>query len=313
MKRLQITGLLLVFALFMPMSFAQSELEKPVIDLLVTPTLILGQGRYAQAADSFHAQSKLVLTLEQKLGTKAMWQAAGLADGLAAMAAEKSRDPIAYEYWANSVRYFLMSGSRWDELQTQLHQEFEYSSSRLQVSIAPADTGVSVDSTWLELFSLVEVWQEKLSYFSYHSPSSELANIASQQQRSDRQVTTSNGSQLRQYSPNNPLKINGEFQSRSTFRPEGSNSNPKSVTVKKSVSPSTPDVSKVEPVVVTTAIPTGRNIIEQDARVTNSNVSVEVPNATEDAAGKFRGNLGAESSKGITASQRRSFAPEINE
>ncbi|MGF1910800.1 hypothetical protein L4C38_15285 [Vibrio kasasachensis] len=319
----------LVLILFSTITFAQSALEKPAIDILVAPTLILGQGRYAQAADSFHSQSNYALTLERKLGSKAMWQAAGLADGLAAIAAEKDKDPIAYEYWANSVRYFLMSGSSWEELQSKLHLEFEQSSSRLQVNMSPGDSGVSVGNAWLELFSLVEVWQEKLGYFTYRSPSSELADQVLQSQRNDRRNVTSNGSQLRQYSPNSKLKINAGFQSKQTFRPEAEDKGKQSFLIQRaatSISTNIPQAALVkqpeqakgvpEPIVVTTPIVIGREIIEQDAKSSQSptfEAEEKKSNDALDETGKFRANLGAESGKGITATQRRSFSPETSD
>ncbi|WP_260260568.1 hypothetical protein [Vibrio intestinalis] len=194
-------------------------IEKPVVDALTTPTLLLGQGRYAQAAASFHLQSTLMLTLEKQLGVKAMWQAAGLAEGLAAIAAEKDQDPIAYEYWGNSVRYFLMSGSNWESLQAELHQEFEQANTRLQSNASVTGVGAILDNHWLQLFTLVEVWQDKLNYFAYKAPSSELATAVIQSAGSQGNEPPSSGTQLKQFSPKKQLQLDAGFKAKQTFDP----------------------------------------------------------------------------------------------
>ncbi|EGU31962.1 hypothetical protein VII00023_07899 [Vibrio ichthyoenteri ATCC 700023] len=344
--------ILLWLLLYLPSGwvFGQETLHKSVINTLVTPTLLLGQARYAQAAESFHQQSNIMLTLERKLGAKAMWQAAGLAEGLAAIAAEKNRDAIAYEYWANSVRYFLMSGANWEQLQSKLHQEFEQSSTRLQVNMAPGDTGSSIDNTWLELFSLVEVWQDKLGYFSYRSPSSDLANQVEQQTQIYTQGSTDSGakgSQLRQYVPNQPLQLNEAFKEKQAFSPEQNTAAP----AKKNATPvtarSVPVVAtnrhqqmekqlKTPPakalpqamqdntqtsvtsqttlvqdqVVIATPIVVDGEIIEQD-HANLGNKQVTHPDIQTESEDKLisRGIIGSESSQGVEASQRRSFAP----
>ncbi|GAB2648506.1 hypothetical protein [Vibrio panuliri] len=298
---------------------AQTVLPKPAIDALVAPTLILGQGRYAQAADSFHAQSTQVLTLERKLGTKLMWQVAGLAEGLAAIAAEKNQDPMAYEYWANSVRYFLMSGSSWQALQTQLHQEYEQSNSRLQVSMSPGDSGVAVDNAWLELFSIVEVWQERLDYFYYRQPSADLATQVTQSQQAltgqESQPLPERGAQLRQYVPNNQLNLDSGFTNRQTFEPKASTELPRA----RSVSPnpanisSQPVVIESSPVVITSPLSPPRAIVEQDhaGEQTGDAQQASSPSSEEvEESSQFRANLDAGSTQGVSATQRRTFTPE---
>lgn len=330
--------------------FGQETLHKSAIDTLVTPTLLLGQGRYSQAAESFHGQTMVLLTLERQLGAKEMWQVAGLAEGLAAIAAEKSNNPIAYEYWSNSVRYFLMSGSSWSELQSQLHQEFEQSTTRLQVNMAPGDTGVTIDNTWLQLLSLVEVWQEKLSYFSYRAPSSGLAQQATQQSQQTRTGNNdANGSQLRQYSPKKQLQLNDAFKGKQVFKPDVNSKLTDTQPSKASPQQTAPIVTnripndlsnnklpskaKLNPTTIVTPIMVDGEIIERDHGTTanfNGERQMAVkpsslnpasgPNAqpqpvqltTEQQSGEkliSRGNLGAESSKGVEATQRRSFAP----
>ncbi|WP_114767032.1 hypothetical protein [Vibrio rhodolitus] len=316
MKRLLILGLLITLSCF---SMAQSVVPKEAIDTLVAPTLMLSKGRFAQAAESFHAQSTLALTMERKLGTKQMWQLAGLAEGLAAMAAEKNQDPIAYEYWANSVRYFLMSGTSWVDVQGQLHQEYEQSNSRLNVSMPINDTGISVDNTWLELFSLIEVWQERMNYFNYRQPSSDLALQANRASNLtvETQVSGANtGEQLRQYSPNSQLKLSTGFQTKQTFIPTQSESklNPSrhSAIGQSKHDNQTHEASAQtleQPNVIASPVKLDREFTEQDMTQEVNNTQSKREDLSEDT-GKFRANLDAQSSKGISATQRRSFSPE---
>ncbi|MFA0415093.1 hypothetical protein AB4520_15025 [Vibrio renipiscarius] len=311
---------------------AQQVLKKSAIDALVTPTLLLGQGRYAQAADSFHQQSTMVLTLERKLGAKAMWQAAGLSEGLAAIAAEKNRDAIAYEYWANSVRYFLMSGSSWDQVQKTLHQEFEQSSTRLQVGISPGDAGVSLDSSWLQLFTLVEVWEDKLGYFSYRSPSSDLA-LEAEKSATLGDNSSSNGAQLRQYAPKKSLQLNEAFKDKQGFTPgavdvtdvgsipvRGS-----AFTVDTSVNASNEEKKEGKPAVstingsttnekvVATPLSEPAAFIEQE----HSGHSTQTKQAEVEPKSEekwiSRGIAGTESGQAVEAVQRRGFAPAEEE
>ncbi|WP_194437367.1 hypothetical protein [Vibrio fluminensis] len=312
--------LLIAFCLlsYSTMSLSQPMLPKTAIDTLVAPTLILSKGRYAQAAESFHNQSNLALTLEKRLGTKLMWQVAGLSEGLAAIAAEKNSDPIAYEYWANSVRYFLMSGSSWQEIQSMLHQEFEQSNSRLQASMVSNDGGVAVDTVWLELFSLVEVWQERLNYFGYRQPSSDLAQRTALSQSGGLEqaggaTLESNGSQLRQYSPTNPLNLNSGFTRTQTFNPVEPLENTEE---SKAIVKTEREVQKVEtqPTVVVSPLGVEQEFLEQDTDSSLMRKNHKEINRNDDIgeAVKFRGNLEAQSSQGVSATQRRSFAPTEN-
>ncbi|MCY9803705.1 hypothetical protein OTK51_09665 [Vibrio scophthalmi] len=322
---------LLLLSLPIGWALAKETLHKSAINALVTPTLLLGQGRYAQAADSFHTQSTVVLTLERQLGTKGMWQVAGLAEGLAAIAAEKNNDPVAYEYWSNSVRYFLMSGENWSQLQSQLHQDFEQSTTRLQVNMAPGDTGATIDNTWLQLFSLIEVWQEKLDYFSYRSPSSGLAQQVTQQsKKSALNENSSNGSQLRQYSPNKQLQLNDAFKGKQGFQPDvrtkSEESKPIRVPTKHVVPTATDSLSndsslklnerqpKFEqaPATIVTPIVVEGEITETDhLGRSHESVAQESRQLDQQSEDKLisRGNLGTKSGKGVEASQRRSFTP----
>ena len=86
----------LITLILFAVSFPTWALNQTSIDLLSTPTLLLSQGRYSQAATLMHQQANRALSLESQIGTKEMWQTAALADALAAMAAEKVEDPVAY-------------------------------------------------------------------------------------------------------------------------------------------------------------------------------------------------------------------------
>lgn len=206
-----------VCVLILAVSHNVMALNQGSVDLLGSPTLLLSKGRYVQAAASFHQQANKSLTQERQLGAKNMWLTAGLAEGLAAIAAEKSGDPIAYEYWANSVRYFLMGGSDWKSLQQRLHQEYEQSNSRLAVSSGHTDIGYEVDDLWLQMFSLIEVWNERLNYFSYQSPSGGLVKKKQHRQTANEAPNRSEGYQLKQYSPNSKLMLDSGFESKQTF------------------------------------------------------------------------------------------------
>ncbi|MDA0148140.1 hypothetical protein [Vibrio sp. LaRot3] len=367
-------------------------IEKPVVDALTTPTLLLGQGRYAQAAASFHLQSTIMLTLEKQLGVKTMWQAAGLAEGLAAIAAEKDQDPIAYEYWANSVRYFLMSGSNWESVQTDLHQEFEQANTRLQSNVSTGGAGAILNNHWLQLFTLVEVWQDKLNYFGYKAPSSELATTVIQSANNQTSEPQSSGTQLKQFSPKKQLQLDAGFKAKQTFDPSltiapkpqaakteqsagdaqlktsapqktQSNSAPQTKTplieterstpvnpqpVKQSSSGSAtsvpvtskqptskaPEVSSgliIGPsqtespvkqqtdekgITVVTPIDLGGNIVEHDhdsLPINQRSPAEAVPAENTSEQQISRSNLDSQSTSGVKASQRRSFAPVVEE
>lgn len=278
-------------------SVSSWAVDKQVSDALMSPTLLLNQNRYAQAANAFHAQTNRMLTLENQLGAKKMWQAAGLAEVLAASAAEKNNDPIAYEYWANSVRYFLMGGSSWQQIQSQLHQQFEQANTQLNVNMTQGDVGANVDNNWLQLLSLLEVWDNKLGFFSYQSPSSELASEVITPQfapQNNTQVTRS-GEQLKQYQPTKKLQITSGFRHTQTFMPQ--------VEPQKSEDRSSNKTNKkaevIDPIVISESIVSAESVQFQETNVTKM-----------ESTPVIRGNvIGTNSTQGVEASQRRSFAP----
>ncbi|RJX71395.1 hypothetical protein DZ860_10650 [Vibrio sinensis] len=278
-------------------SVSSWAVNKQVSDALMSPTLLLNQNRYAQAANTFHVQTNRMLTLESQLGAKKMWQAAGLAEVLAASSAEKNGDPIAYEYWANSVRYFLMGGSSWQQMQSQLHQQFEQANTQLNVNMTQGGVGANVDNDWLQLLSLLEVWDNKLGFFSYQSPSSELASKVVQPQLAPQNSTqpTRSGEQLKQYQPTKKLQITSGFRHTQTFTPQvvpENSENKREETLGK-------NIKHIDSTVISEPISLVEDI---DAQETDVNQTSSTPIT--------RGNLlGARSAQGVEATQRRSFAP----
>lgn len=207
----------LVTLILFAVSFPTWALNQTSIDLLSTPTLLLSQGRYSQAATLMHQQANRALSLESQIGTKEMWQTAALADALAAMAAEKVEDPVAYEYWSNSVRYFLMGGSNWNQYRQQL--QVDYKAFDAQFSIATNSDGPSayVDDAWIQFSSLIDIWDQKLNFFRYESPSAGLIRKQPANTIPTASAPRSSGEQLKQYTPNSKLMLNKDFSNKQTF------------------------------------------------------------------------------------------------
>ncbi|MCP4325176.1 MAG: hypothetical protein GY787_25700 [Alteromonadales bacterium] len=145
-------------------------IPKESVNSLFEPTLLLSQGRFKQASERYHTQSIIVLTQGSVFGTKEVWKLAGLLEGVAAIAAEKNADPVAYEYWANSVKYFLLGGSSWSLYQRQLHGKYQQINTLLQSSMGQSNAGPMLDNAWLQEFTIMEVWDKRLNLFSYSSP-----------------------------------------------------------------------------------------------------------------------------------------------
>ncbi|MFM2580902.1 hypothetical protein AAFX18_18835 [Vibrio fortis] len=207
----------LITLILFAVSFPTWALSQISIDLLSTPTLLLSQGRYSQAATLMHQQANRALSLESQIGTKEMWQTAALADALAAMAAEKVEDPVAYEYWSNSVRYFLMGGSNWNQYRQQL--QVDYKAFDAQFSIATNSDGPSayVDDAWIQFSSLIDIWDQKLNFFRYESPSAGLIRKQPANTIPTASAPRSSGEQLKQYTPNSKLMLNKDFSNKQTF------------------------------------------------------------------------------------------------
>ena len=198
------------------LSFSVNAFNLASVDLMNAPSIFVMQGRYAQAANSFHVQASKAMLMERKLGTKNMWRTAGLLEGLAAICAEKNNDPVAYEFWANSVRFFLMGGTNWDDVKAGLYRELELNTNRMQVNVVPGDAGLDVEEYQLQLVALIDIWDKKLSVLNYSSPSPGLMSSTSEIIREQSQVSQS-GEGLRQYGPNTKLAIDTQFTEKQTF------------------------------------------------------------------------------------------------
>ncbi|MBW3695783.1 hypothetical protein EK599_08755 [Vibrio sp. T187] len=281
-------------------------LTKQSVDLLTKPTLLLSQGRYAQSADSFHRQSNLILSQERKLGTENMWKSAGLAAGLAAISAEKNKNAIAYEYWANSVRYFLLGGTTWESYQKEIRYEFEQANTRLQVSMQQSDSGATLDEAWLQKLSIIEVWEDKLGFFSFRSPALGLSSASVKAQIIETQVESP---QYQKYNPQSKLSISPSYTANPTFIAKPDNSVQESTVLSSKGDVVEPlEEKSTQVVIIATPIEEPiATIDELEAKEVEPKIAEgEVPENKQ----IHRGNLEAGSTQGVSAVQRRSFAPE---
>ncbi|GIU13822.1 hypothetical protein TUM4261_28560 [Shewanella sp. c952] len=130
----------------------------------------LAKGRYPQAAAHWHQLSVLLLSNPQKVSQQQMWQSAGLAASLAAIAADKSEDPIAYQYWADSTRYLLTGGTNWSQVQQNLHQRLETANTQLSVAMQVTDVTSGIDENLDVELTALQLWDEKLNLFAFTTP-----------------------------------------------------------------------------------------------------------------------------------------------
>ncbi|NOH79683.1 hypothetical protein F0231_07985 [Vibrio sp. RE86] len=283
-------------------SFAWS-FEQPAVDLMTTPTLLLSQGRYAQASSAFHTQANKALVLEKSIGREEMWRAAGLLEAIAAMSAEKQSDPAAYEYWANSVRYFLMGGTTWEELKRSIRQDYEQVSSIIGVNIVPGDSGFTVDDATLQFYSFVEIWDTKLQFFLYNAPKSGLINQAQTNLAApSTESNSTTGQQLKQYSPNSKLMIGNNFSEKQSFVVAPSEVE---MTQQGDEAQSVSESDVEQRIETTVATPIDAPILIEE--VEKEEKAKETLNAPQQQIS--RGNADADITKPVQATQRRSFAP----
>lgn len=280
-------------------SFAWS-FEQPAVDLMTTPTLLLSQGRYAQASSAFHTQANKALVLEKSIGREEMWRAAGLLEAIAAMSAEKQSDPAAYEYWANSVRYFLMGGTTWEELKRSIRQDYEQVSSIIGVNIVPGDSGFTVDDATLQFYSFVEIWDSKLQFFLYNAPKSGLVNRDNLTAPSTESSSTT-GQQLKQYSPNSKLMIGNNFSENQSFVVTPSEVG---TTQKGDETQLVPENDIEQRIETTVATPIDAPIMIEEIEREEEKETLNAPQQQIS-----RGNADADITKPVQATQRRSFAP----
>ncbi|WP_146145585.1 hypothetical protein [Photobacterium jeanii] len=133
-------------------------------------TFLVQSGRYRQAADQYHRLAIMFLSSEAKLGSKQMWQYAGLAEALAAIAADKNNSAKAYQYWADSTRYLMTGGTNWEQMKHKLHMRYEVANTQLSTQLQVNDFAATIDEHWQNELTTMQAWDEKLSFFSFSSP-----------------------------------------------------------------------------------------------------------------------------------------------
>lgn len=131
---------------------------------------LLAKDAYAKAAEHWQQLSVLLISNPQGLPPQEMWQNAGLAASLAAIAADKVGDPIAYQYWSDSTRYLLTGGTNWPQLRQQLHQRYETANTQLSVAMQVNDINGGIDATLDLELSVLQIWNDKLKLFEFNSP-----------------------------------------------------------------------------------------------------------------------------------------------
>lgn len=131
---------------------------------------LLAKGRYPQTAAHWHQLSVMLLSNPKKVSQQEMWQSAGLAASLAAIAADKAEDPIAYQYWSDSTRYLLTGGTNWSQVQQMLHQRLETANTQLSVAMQVTDVTSGIDENLDIELTALQLWQEKLNLFVFTAP-----------------------------------------------------------------------------------------------------------------------------------------------
>lgn len=130
----------------------------------------LGQGNFKQASKQWHQLSVVFLRSEAKLGYRKMWLYAGLADALAAIAADKANDVVAYQYWADSTRYLMTGGTNWSLVQKQLHGRFETTNTQLSAFMQVNDFAMNDSDRWQQDLAILQIWNDKLALFTFTAP-----------------------------------------------------------------------------------------------------------------------------------------------
>ncbi|WP_299013182.1 hypothetical protein [uncultured Photobacterium sp.] len=133
-------------------------------------TYLVNIGRNTQASERWHQLTITFLSSESKLGRQNMWQHAGLSEALAAIAADRENNAIAYQYWADSTRYLMTGGTNWEQMRKKLHLRYERANRQLSTQLHVTDLAVSFDDEWQKELSILQVWDEKLAIFSFQSP-----------------------------------------------------------------------------------------------------------------------------------------------
>lgn len=160
-------GLITLWVQVTPANAAVKEVE---LFLYSKATYLVSQGKYKQASKKWHQLTIVILSSEAKLGRQKMWQYAGLSEALAAISADKNNNAEAYQYWADSTRYLMTGGINWEKMQKNLHRRYERSNTQLSSQLQINDLSAGIDEKWQQELTTLQVWDEKLGIFYFHSP-----------------------------------------------------------------------------------------------------------------------------------------------
>lgn len=260
----------------------------------------LGQGKFKLAANQWHQLSVVFLRSEAKLGNRKMWQYAGLAEALAAISADKTNDIVAYQYWADSGRYLMTGGTNWSLVQKQLHQRFETTNTQLSAFMQVNDLAANDSDKWQQDLTLLQIWHDKLSVFTFTSPKLGLSGTVNAVKVSQQQPSVHYKGSLQQGKKLSGLGV-------ATFRGNQMTPVKPQLPVADLSQSSNPKVPAVEflPLVEINEIELKTNIkkVLKSTQKVNTNQIQENPLS--------RGNMATIKEESVEALQRRSFAPVI--
>ncbi|MGF1887768.1 hypothetical protein L4D13_16695 [Photobacterium profundum] len=177
-KLMLFIGLIAFFVQITPVKAAVEDVELPPYS---KATYLVSQGKYKQASEQWHQLTIIILSSEAKLGRKKMWQYAGLSEALAAISADKNNNAEAYQYWADSTRYLMTGGINWEKMRKNLHRRYERSNTQLSSQLQVNDLSVGIDEKWQQELTMLQVWDDKLSIFSFNAPKLGLQENVSKQ------------------------------------------------------------------------------------------------------------------------------------
>ncbi len=164
-------------------------------------TYLASRGRNIQAAEQWHKLTLIFLRSEAKLGQKKMWQYAGISEALAAIAADKANNVIAYQYWADSTRYLMTGGTNWEQMKARLYHRYKTADLQLSTFLRMNELSSSADEQWQKELATLQIWDEKLDLFSFESP-----KLGLKAQFSSEPVSTSVPPRAVYYAPSVPGK-----------------------------------------------------------------------------------------------------------
>ncbi|MCL1049291.1 hypothetical protein L2755_06780 [Shewanella abyssi] len=238
---------------------------------------LLAKGRYPQAATHWHKLSAVLLSNPNKVSRQEMWQSAGLAASLAAIAADKAEDPIAYQYWSDSTRYLLTGGTNWSQIQQQLHQRLETANTQLSVAMQVSDVTSAIDENLDIELTALQLWQEKLNFFSFTTPKLGLnrydANI---DYRVDQPTQTYTPSTVQSQQPTSGKKLSGydaNFSHSPSFAPTAQSTAPAKVQLEKEAENKVINASDA-------ALASAAQSQAKESKSTDVNLPTEAPQAT---------------------------------